>query len=172
MGDWTDHLSTAFPEVRMKSFLEMRGADGGPWNRICALPAFWVGLLYDDGALDAAWDVVKDWSMEDARDAASTTCPASASMRRSRGGRTLRDIAGQVLDISRSGLAARARLNSVGDNESGYLSALDEVVAQRPHPCRAAAGALSSARGAGDLSRVYAPRKLLEFQVLVRSGDP
>ncbi|HZF46749.1 MAG TPA: glutamate--cysteine ligase, partial [Sphingomonadaceae bacterium] len=64
-GDWQDHLSTAFPEVRLKSFLEMRGADGGPWARICALPALWVGLLYDSGALDAAWDVVKDWTMEE-----------------------------------------------------------------------------------------------------------
>src|SRR3546814_68805 len=65
LSDWTDHLSTAFPEVRLKSFLEMRGADGGPWNRICALPALWVGLLYDQGALDAAWDLVKGWSIED-----------------------------------------------------------------------------------------------------------
>src|SRR3569623_1035167 len=64
-SDWIDHLSTAFPEVRLKSFLEMRGADGGPWNKICALPAFWVGLLYDDAALDAAWDQVKHWTIED-----------------------------------------------------------------------------------------------------------
>ncbi|MBX9816333.1 MAG: glutamate--cysteine ligase, partial [Sphingomonas sp.] len=63
LDDWSDHLSTAFPEVRLKSFLEMRGADGGPWGRICALPAFWVGLLYDQGALDAAWDLVKGWDM-------------------------------------------------------------------------------------------------------------
>ena len=65
LSDWNDHLSTAFPEVRLKSFLEMRGADGGPWNRICALPALWVGLLYDQGALDAAWDLVKGWSIEE-----------------------------------------------------------------------------------------------------------
>ena len=62
MKDWADHLTTAFPEVRLKQYLEMRGADGGPWNRLCALPAFWVGLLYDDEALDAAWDLVKDFS--------------------------------------------------------------------------------------------------------------
>ncbi|MGB3846785.1 MAG: glutamate--cysteine ligase, partial [Sphingopyxis sp.] len=65
LSDWNDHLSTAFPEVRLKSFLEMRGADGGPWNRICALPALWVGLLYDQGALDAAWDLVKGWSIDE-----------------------------------------------------------------------------------------------------------
>ncbi|MFX8437303.1 glutamate-cysteine ligase family protein, partial [Acinetobacter baumannii] len=63
-SDWTDHLSTAFPEVRLKSFLEMRGADGGPWSSICALPALWVGLLYDQTALDAAWDLVKGWDLE------------------------------------------------------------------------------------------------------------
>lgn len=126
--DWEDHLSTAFPEVRMKSFLEMRGADGGPWNRICALPALWVGLLYDQGALDAAWDVVKGWSMEERqvlRDAApklGLDAPIGA-------GRTLRDIAGEVVNIARSGLAARARLNGSGDNETGYLSFLDTVVA-------------------------------------------
>ena len=62
LRDWSDHMTTAFPEVRMKKFLEMRGADGGPWARLCALPAFWVGLLYDDAALDAAWDLVRDFS--------------------------------------------------------------------------------------------------------------
>ena len=69
LTDWVDHLSTAFPEVRLKSFLEMRGADGGRWGRICGLPALWVGLLYDDSALDAAWDLVKDWTIERAREA-------------------------------------------------------------------------------------------------------
>ncbi|MEO6173155.1 MAG: glutamate--cysteine ligase, partial [Arenimonas sp.] len=64
LKDWADHMTTAFPEVRLKQYLEMRGADGGPWNRLCALPAFWVGLLYDQSALDAAWDLVKDFTME------------------------------------------------------------------------------------------------------------
>src|SRR5208282_4332566 len=65
MADWADHLTTIFPEVRLKRFLEMRGADGGSWRRICALPALWVGLYYDQVALDAAWDLVKDWSAEE-----------------------------------------------------------------------------------------------------------
>src|SRR3546814_16262919 len=65
MSDWADHLSTLFPEVRMKRFLEMRGADGGPWKSLCALPAFWDGMLYDQGAPDAAWDLVKDWTLEE-----------------------------------------------------------------------------------------------------------
>ena len=77
VSDFIDHLSTIFPEVRLKSFLEMRGADGGPWNRICALPALWVGLLYDDNALAAAWDEVKDWTI-DARQRLRDPCRSSA----------------------------------------------------------------------------------------------
>jgi glutamate--cysteine ligase len=154
MSDWADHLSTAFPEVRMKSFLEMRGADGGPWNRICALPAFWVGLLYDDGALDAAWDVVKDWTMEE-RETLRSEVPRLALDTPIGGGGTLRDIAGRVLDISRSGLVARARLNSIGDNETGYLGTLDEVVSSgRTHSERLLAR--YNGEWGGDISRIYA----------------
>jgi len=152
--DWEDHLSTAFPEVRMKSFLEMRGADGGPWDRICALPALWVGLLYDQGALDAAWDLVKDWRME-ARQILRDSVPRLGLDAPIGDGRTLRDIARPVLDIARSGLAARARLNGAGDNETGYLSALEEVVASgRTHAERL----LERYHGdwAGDVSRIYA----------------
>jgi glutamate--cysteine ligase len=152
--DWEDHLSTAFPEVRMKSFLEMRGADGGPWNRICALPALWVGLLYDQGALDAAWDVVKDWTMEE-RQALRDSVPRLGLDAPIGGGRTLRAIAGQVVDIARAGLASRARLNGSGDNETGYLSFLDEVVASGKTN---AERLLDRYHGtwAGDLSRIYA----------------
>ena len=127
ISDWTDHLSTAFPEVRLKSFLEMRGADGGPWSRICALPAFWVGLLYDQSALDAAWDLVKEWSMDD-REALRSAVPKLALDAPIPGGRTLRDIAGEVLAIARSGLSARKRLNAAGDNETGFLDPLDDIV--------------------------------------------
>ncbi|HAF40336.1 MAG TPA: glutamate--cysteine ligase [Sphingobium sp.] len=152
--DWEDHLSTAFPEVRMKSFLEMRGADGGPWSRICALPALWVGLLYDQGALDAAWDMVKDWSMEE-RQVLRDSVPKLGLDAPVGGGRKLRDIAGEVVDIARSGLAARGRLNASGDNETGYLSALDEVIASgKTHAERL----LDRYHGEwqGDLSRIYA----------------
>ena len=65
ISDWANHVSTIFPEVRLKRYLEMRGADSGPWRRLPALPAFWVGLLYDDDSLDAAWDLVKDWTAEE-----------------------------------------------------------------------------------------------------------
>jgi len=125
--DWNDHLSTAFPEVRLKTFLEMRGADGGPWNRICALPAFWVGLLYDDSALNAAWDLVKNWSMAD-REALRNAVPKLALDAPLPGGGKLKDIAGEVLDIAAAGLSARARLNSSGDNETGFLEPLREIV--------------------------------------------
>jgi glutamate--cysteine ligase len=127
LDDWNDHLSTAFPEVRLKTFLEMRGAAGGPWGRICALPALWVGLPYDDTALDAAWDVVKDWSMEE-REALRNAVPKLALDAPIPGGGRLHDIAGEVLDIAASGLSARARLNSSGDNETGFLEPLREIV--------------------------------------------
>jgi glutamate--cysteine ligase len=142
----------------MKSFLEMRGADGGPWSRICALPAFWVGLLYDDAALDAAWDVVKDWTMDERETLRSDVprlgldAPIGAS---SGNNATLRDIAGRVLDIARAGLTARARLNGVGDNETGYLGALDEVVSSgRTHAERMLERYHTAWNG--DVSRVYA----------------
>ena len=152
-SDWVDHLSTAFPEVRLKSFLEMRGADGGPWNKICALPAFWVGLLYDQGALDAAWNLVKDWDM-DGREALRSAVPKLGLNAPIPGGGTLRDIAGHVLAISRSGLNARGKLNSAGDNESGFLNPLDEIVASGKVPAQRL---LDKFHGewAGDMSRVY-----------------
>ncbi|WP_309603500.1 glutamate--cysteine ligase [Sphingomonas sp.] len=127
VADWNDHLSTAFPEVRLKSFLEMRGADGGRWGRICALPALWVGLLYDDNALDAAWDRVKHWTIEE-REALRHAVPAEALDARVPGGGTMRDLAGEVLEIATAGLSARAQLNASGDNESGFLDPLREVV--------------------------------------------
>ena len=154
LDDWNDHLSTAFPEVRLKSFLEMRGADGGPWNRICALPALWVGLLYDQGALDAAWDLVKDWGIED-RQTLRDAVPKLALDAPVPGGRTLRDIAGQVLDIAHAGLAARARGNQAGDNETGFLDPLRVIVRSGKVPAQTLLDRYNGAWN-GDLSRVYA----------------
>ena len=152
-SDWIDHLSTAFPEVRLKSFLEMRGADGGPWARICALPALWVGLLYDDAALDAAWDVVKGWTMEE-REALRNAVPKLALDAPIPGGRKLRDIALEVLGIARSGLSARARLNEAGDNETGYLAELFDIVESGRVPAQRLLDLYHGEWG-GDLSRVY-----------------
>ncbi len=152
-SDWWDHLSTAFPEVRLKSFLEMRGADGGPWSKICALPAFWVGLLYDQGALDAAWDLVKGWTMEE-REALRNAAPKLALDAPVPGGHTLRDIGREALKIAHGGLASRARLNASGDNETGYLETLDEIVASGKVPAQRLLDAYHGEWN-GDVSRVY-----------------
>ena len=153
MDDWNDHLSTAFPEVRLKTFLEMRGADGGPWNKICALPALWVGLLYDQGALDAAWDLVKDWKIDD-RQALRDAVPKLALDAPLPGGGRLRDIAGQVLDIAGAGLAARARTNGAGDDETGFLEPLREIVRTGKVPAETLLDRYHGVWG-GDLSKVY-----------------
>ncbi|MBL0370549.1 glutamate--cysteine ligase [Rhizobium sp. KVB221] len=129
MGDWTNHLSTLFPDVRLKRFLEMRGADGGPWRRICALPALWVGLLYDAGALAEAETLVKDWSYEDVLRLRNTV-PTEA-LNAKLGGRDLFEIGKEVVDISRRGLVARARKNSSAQDESIFLAPLDEVLAKK-----------------------------------------
>ncbi len=133
LSDWTDHLSTAFPEVRVKSFLEMRGADGGPWNRICALPALWVGLLYDQGALDAAWDLVKGWSIAE-QQALRDAVPSEGLDAPAPGGGTLGDLARRVLDIAAAGLAARGEVNSMGDNEVGFLEPLRRIAKSGKSP--------------------------------------
>lgn len=124
MKDWADHSTTAFPEVRLKKYLEMRGADSGPWNRICALPAFWVGLLYDDASLDAAWDLVKDFTLEE-RHALRDGVPKHALKLPFRNG-TVLDLARQALAIAAEGLRRRARLNANGRDETAYLETLME----------------------------------------------
>ena len=126
LRDWNDHMTTAFPEVRLKTFLEMRGADGGPWGRLCALPAFWVGLLYDDAALDAAWDLVKDFSMAE-RHALRDGVPKQALGLPFRGG-TLRELARRALEISVAGLRRRAVQDNCGADETGFLAPLVEIV--------------------------------------------
>jgi glutamate--cysteine ligase len=153
MDDWADHLSTAFPEVRLKTFLEMRGADGGRWGRICALPALWVGLLYDKQALDAAWDLVKDWDMEE-RQLLRDSVPKLALDAPLPGGGKLRDIAGEVLDIAGAGLTARARLNASGDNESGFLDPLREIVRTGKVPAQVLLDRFNG-DWEGDIARVY-----------------
>ncbi|HST44727.1 MAG TPA: glutamate-cysteine ligase family protein, partial [Luteimonas sp.] len=128
MTDWVDHMTTAFPEVRMKRFLEMRGADGGPWNRLCALPAFWVGLLYDDTALDAAWDLVRDFTMEQ-RNALRDGVPKHAfklAAPLGRGSATVRELSLEALKISAAGLQRRARDNGHGQDERHFLTPLIE----------------------------------------------
>ena len=135
IGDWMDHLTTAFPEVRLKTFLEMRGADGGPWGRLCALPAFWVGVLYEPGALDAAWELVRDWTAEE-RETLRREVPRTALKTRFRRG-TVQDIAREAVALARAGLSRRRRLDRSGEDESGFLTELTEIAASGHTPAEA-----------------------------------
>ncbi|HKG00301.1 MAG TPA: glutamate--cysteine ligase [Xanthobacteraceae bacterium] len=128
LSDWSNHLTTIFPEVRLKRYLEMRGADAGPRRRIASLPAFWVGLLYDDGSLDAAWDLAKDWTAEE-RQRLRDEVPKRA-LRASVHGRSVRDLAKDCLGIAHTGLERRARLDMGGRDESRHLETLDDIVAR------------------------------------------
>ncbi|MBC8128851.1 MAG: glutamate--cysteine ligase [Rhizobiaceae bacterium] len=128
MGDWANHLSTLFPDVRLKRFIEMRGADGGPWRRICALPAFWVGLLYDETALAEAEALTGDWSFEEVS-AMRADVPKNGFRTPFRDGAVL-DLARSAVAISKAGLQRRARRNEEGDDESVFLAPLEEVVAR------------------------------------------
>jgi glutamate--cysteine ligase len=125
IDDWSDHLTTIFPEARLKRFIEMRGGDGGPWRRICALPAFWVGLLYDDQALGETLELIADWS-EQERQELRDLVPRHGLQTPFRGG-TLQDVAKRVAAISHGGLTRRARLNSRGEDETMFLDAVEEA---------------------------------------------
>ncbi|WP_313633294.1 glutamate--cysteine ligase [Brevundimonas sp. LF-1] len=150
--DWADHLTTLFPEVRLKQYLEMRGADGGPWSRICALPALWAGILYDAPSLAAAWDLCKDWDIADherlRRDVTRLGLKAEAS------GRSVRDVAVDMVNIAKQGLKNRARFSGGMVDERGYITELEDI---------ADSGVTSADRllelyngeWAGDISRVY-----------------
>lgn len=155
ISDWADHLTTIFTEVRIKRFMEMRGADGGPWRRLCALPAFWVGLLYDQSALDAAWDLVKDWTAEEREE-----------MRRNAGqfglkakihNHSLHDLARDVLQIAQEGLVARGRKGADGmiGDESHFLNALHESVETGKTPADELLE-LFDGEWHGDLDKIYA----------------
>ncbi len=155
LSDWADHLTTIFPEARIKKYIEMRGADGGPWRRLCALPALWVGLVYDQGALDAAWDLCKDWNSEtrEALRVAASVEGLQASVGRIR----LHDLAREAVAIAEAGLKARARPGAGGllPDETHFLNALKETIETGRTP---ADELLERYHGdwEGDLSRVYA----------------
>ncbi|AXC48779.1 glutamate--cysteine ligase [Paracoccus suum] len=155
LSDWADHMTTVFPEARVKKFIEMRGADGGPWARLCALPALWVGLLYDGTALDAAWDLVKGWDHETRE--GLRRAAARDALQGEANGVSLHEIARQAVDIAHSGLKARARPGSDGlvPDETRFLEALQDSVESGRVP---ADELLAKYHGEwqGDLSRVYA----------------
>ncbi|WP_343116534.1 glutamate--cysteine ligase [Ostreiculturibacter nitratireducens] len=155
LSDWADHLTTVFPEARVKKYIEMRGADGGPWRRLCALPALWVGLLYDQTALDAAWDLAKGWDAE-TREALRVAASVDGLQGEAAGIKLL-DLAREVVAIAEDGLKARAMPGASGmiPNEVHFLDALKESVASGMAP---ADELLEKYYGEwdGDLSRVYA----------------
>lgn len=152
MGDWVNHLGTIFPEVRLKRFLEMRGADGGPWRGICALPAFWVGLFYDRTSLDAAYDLISGWTtreMQALRDAV----PAGGLKTEFRG-RPLLDLAKEVVTLSREGLVRRERLSDAGLDETHYLEPVQETLVSGLTPAEKMLAKYEGEWG-GDLSHVF-----------------
>lgn len=152
LADWKDHLSTAFPEVRLKTFLEMRGADCGPAQRVVGLPALWVGLLYDSTALDAAWDLVKDWTHEE-HEQLRRDVPRLGLKTPFRGG-TLQDVARQTVAIADAGLKARNRLNASGQTEQIHLAELHEIAKTGVTP---AERLLTAYHGPwhGDVTRIF-----------------
>ena len=154
LSDWADHLTTAFPEARLKKFIEMRGADGGPWRRLCALPAFWVGLTYDQTALDAAWDLCKDWDTE-TREAWRVEASVHG-LQASVGGQSMHDIAREVVAIAESGLKNRAMPGADGlvPDEAHFLNALHESIETGKTP---ADELLDHYNGDwdGDLTKIY-----------------
>ncbi|MGR3713455.1 MAG: glutamate--cysteine ligase [Shimia sp.] len=154
LSDWADHLTTAFPEARIKKYMEMRGADGGPWRRLCALPAFWVGLMYDQNSLDAAWDLAKGWDAE-TREALRVAASVDG-LQANVNGVNMHDLAREVLAISEAGLKARAMPGAGGlvPDETHFLNALKDSIDSGKVP---ADELLDRYHGDwnGDLSRIY-----------------
>jgi glutamate--cysteine ligase len=150
--DWADHLTTLFPEVRLKQYLEMRGADGGPWSRICALPALWVGIFYDAPSLQAAWDLCKDWDIADherlRRDVTRLGLRAEVA------GRSVRDVAVDMVAIAKQGLKNRARFSGGMVDERGYLAELEDIADSGVTPAERLLD-LYHGEWKGDVTRIY-----------------
>lgn len=154
LSDWADHLTTVFPEARIKKFMEMRGADGGPWRRLCALPAFWVGLMYDQTSLDAAWDLVKDWDAE-TREALRIGA-SEQGLQAKVGGIDMHELAREVVSISEAGLKARAKPGAGGliPDETHFLNALKESLESGNVPADELLARYNGDWG-GDLTKIY-----------------
>jgi glutamate--cysteine ligase len=152
MKDWADHTTTIFPEVRLKQYLEMRGADSGPWSRICALPALWTGVFYDSAALAAAWDLCKDWTTEDRLKLREDV--TRLGLKASVAGRSVQDVAKDLIAIARQGLKNRNRLDGGFADETGYLGEIEAIAESGITP---AEHLLELYHGPwkGDVSRVF-----------------
>jgi glutamate--cysteine ligase len=153
MSDWSDHLTTLFPEVRLKRFLEMRGADAGPWSRLCALPALWTGLLYDQASLDAAWDLVKDWTAEE-RQALRDGVPRLALKTPFRGA-TLHPIARDMVRIAKQGLVARGHPSLDHADESSFLETIEAIAESGVTPAETLLGRYEQ-DWHSDIDRIFA----------------
>jgi glutamate--cysteine ligase len=152
LKDWADHTTTIFPEVRLKKYLEMRGADSGPWSRLCALPALWMGVLYDSASLAAAWDLCKDWDIADhERLRADVT---RLGLKAEIAGRSVQDVAKDMLAIARAGLKARNRLSGGLVDETGYLAELEHIADTGVTPAERLLE-LYRTTWNGDVSRVF-----------------
>ena len=152
LKDWADHTTTIFPEVRLKQYLEMRGADSGPWSRLCALPALWTGIFYDSAALAAAWDLCKDWKIEDHERLRADV--ARVGLKARIAGRTVQDVAKDMLAIAKEGLKRRNRLSGGLVDESGYLGELEEIAASGITPAERLLE-LYEGPWAGDAGKVF-----------------
>jgi glutamate--cysteine ligase len=152
LADWVDHTSTLFPEVRLKQYLEMRGADAGPWSRLCALPALWTGILYDPPAQAAAWDLCKHWTLEDRagliRDVPKMALGATVA------GRKVKDVATDMVAIAREGLKRRANFSGGLVDETGYVAELEEIAESGITPAERLL-ALYHGAWKGDASEVF-----------------
>jgi glutamate--cysteine ligase len=152
MKDWADHVTTLFPEVRLKQYLEMRGADTGPAGRIAGLQALWAGIFYDGAALSAAWDLAKDWTTAEHNALRRTAFTEGLKGRVAR--RTLQDVAKDMVAIAAQGLQRRAILNGAGEDERIYLRELEEIAESGITPAERLLE-LYNGPWAGDASKAY-----------------
>ncbi|MCL7404965.1 MAG: glutamate--cysteine ligase [Marivivens sp.] len=154
LSDWADHLTTAFPEARIKKYMEMRGADGGPWRRLCALPALWVGMMYDQSALDAAWDLAKGFDAE-TREALRVAASVDG-LHAKVGNIKMMDLAKEVVAISEAGLKARAKVGANGliPDETHFLNALKESLESGQAPADELIARYNGDWN-GDLTKIY-----------------
>ncbi|NVJ94547.1 MAG: glutamate--cysteine ligase, partial [Marivivens sp.] len=154
LSDWADHLTTAFPEARIKKYMEMRGADGGPWRRLCALPALWVGMMYDQSALDAAWDLAKGFDAE-TREALRVAASVDG-LHAQVGNIKMMDLAKEVVAISETGLKARAKVGANGliPDETHFLNALKESLESGQAPADELIARYNGDWN-GDLTKIY-----------------
>jgi glutamate--cysteine ligase len=150
--DWADHTTTIFPEVRLKQYLEMRGADSGPWSRLCALPALWMGVLYDSASLAAAWDLCKDWDIGDHERLRADV--ARLGLKAEVAGRSVQDVARDMLEIAKAGLRRRNRLSGGLVDETGYLAELEQIADSGLTPAERLLD-LYNTRWNGDVGRVF-----------------